>query len=465
MAEQRERARRAGKFTAAGVEASEWVPVAPMEHQGFVGYEKLRVATEIHKWALKDGRYHVVLVDTPFYAESGGQVGDRGAIKADGMRLTVEDTLRVGDLTVCLCRPAGGPSDGSGLEQALGGKVTAEVDRGRRAPTTANHTATHLLHMALRRILGDHVHQSGSLVAPDHLRFDFTHWQRVEPEQLGEIERIVNGVVQDDHAVEYFTTAFDEALQLGATALFGEKYGDTVRVVRVGAESEPVSLELCGGCHVGRTGQVGPFVVTSEGSIASGVRRIEALTGAAAVGHIQAQRATLQRVSALVGASVSELDQRTEELVQHARQLEKRVKALEAEQSAQQAALLAAEAEELGGVRLILRSFDDQQPAALKTLAERLRTGASGTVAFLVSTLGGRLAIACAVSDDLAAAKPGISAAVLAKEAAAKAGGGGGGRPTLATAGAKHTDGLDAVLASVRDHIVTAPRMKSENST
>ena len=461
MAAQRERARRAGKFTAAGVEASEWVPVTAMDQQRFVGYEQLRLATEIHKWALKDGRYHVVLVDTPFYAESGGQVGDHGIIEADGLRLTVEETRREGDLSVCVCRLAGGTGNGAGLEQLPGGTVTAGVDRGRRAPTTANHTATHLLHMALRRILGDHVHQSGSLVAPDHLRFDFTHWQRVESEQLGEIERIVNEVVQDDHAVEYFTTAFDEALRLGATALFGEKYGDTVRVVRVGAESEPVSLELCGGCHVGRTGQVGPFVVTSEGSIASGVRRIEALTGAAALGHMQAQRATLQRVGALVGGSVAELDQRTEELVQHARQLEKRVKTLEAEQSAQQAAVLAAEAEELGGVRLILRSFDDQQPAALKTLAERLRTGAPGTVAFLVSTLGGRLAIACAVSDDLAAAKPGISAAALAKEAAARAGGGGGGRPTLATAGARHVADLDAVLGRVREYVAAARHMRS----
>ena len=460
MADQRARARRAGKFTAAGVAASEWVPVTPLEQQRFVGYERLQVETAIHQWALKEGRYHVVLADTPFYAESGGQVGDRGTIEADGLCLTVEETQREGDLTVCLCHPAAGTGNGSGLEQLPGGTVTAGVDRGRRAPTTANHTATHLLHMALRRILGDHVHQAGSLVAPDHLRFDFTHWQRVEPEQLGEIERIVNGVVQDDHAVEYFTTAFDEAQRLGATALFGEKYGATVRVVRVGAESEPVSLELCGGCHVGRTGQIGPFVVTSEGSIASGVRRIEALTGAAAVGHMQAQRATLQRVSALVGGSVTELDQRAEELVQHARQLEKRVKALEAEQSVQQAAVLAAQAEEVGGVRLILHAFDDQQPAALKNLAERLGSAASGTVAFLASTLGGRLAIACAVSSDLATDGAGISAAVLVKEAAAKAGGGGGGRPTLATAGARHTADLDAALATVRAYVAAARHVK-----
>ena len=455
MADQRERARRAGKFTAAGVEASEWgrakglFTISPEQHE-FVGYEELERETEVYDLALKDGRWHVVLVDTPFYPESGGQVGDRGTIEVDGITLRVDDTQRDGDRKVCLC-PLDEASNPAMVEQLLLDKtVLAKVDRARRDSTAANHTATHLLHMALRRILGDHVHQSGSLVAPDHLRFDFTHWQRVEPEQLGEIERIVNGVVQDDHLVEYFTTAFDEALRRGATALFGEKYGDTVRVVRVGAESEPVSLELCGGCHVRRTGQVGPFVVTSEGSIASGVRRIEALTGAAALGHVQAQRATLQRVSALLGGSVAELDQRAEELVQHARQLEKRVKALEAEQSAQRAAVLAAQAEQVGGVRLILHAFEDEPPAALKTLAERLRTAAPRTVAFLVSTLGGRLAIACTVSDDLAAAKPGVSAAVLVKEAVAKAGGGGGGKPTLATAGARRASNLDAVLGSVR---------------
>ena len=448
MAAQRERARRAGKFTAAGVEASEWVPVTAMEQQRFVGYEQLEVTTNVHKWAAKDGRLHVVLAETPFYAEAGGQVGDRGVIESGALTLTVEDTQRDGDLSICRCRlPEGAAADG--LANAdWSAPVTAWVEAARRGPTTSNHTATHLLHLALRRILGDHVHQSGSLVAPDHLRFDFTHWQRVEPEQLGEIECIVNDVVQDDHAVEYFTTAFDEALRLGATALFGEKYGDTVRVVRVGAESEPVSLELCGGCHVGRTGQIGPFVVTSEGSIASGVRRIEALTGAAAVGHMQAQRATLQRVSALVGGSVAELDQRAEDLVQHARQLEKRVKTLEAERSAQQAALLAAQAEQVGGVRLIVHTFEEESPAALKALAERLRS--TGTVVFLVTTRGGSLAIACAVSDDLVAGSRPISAADLVKEAAAEAGGGGGGRPTFATAGAKRASNLDAVLGSVR---------------
>ena len=447
MADQRERARSAGKFTSTGVEASEWVPVMPMERQRFVGYEQLQVETAIHKWAHKDGRYHVVLVDTPFYAEGGGQVGDRGTIETDGSILTVEDTQREGDLSICLVRPEG-TADGA-FERA-GAAVIARVDRGRRSPTTANHTATHLLHNALRRILGDHVHQAGSLVAPDHLRFDFTHWQRVESEQLGEIERIVNGVVRDDHSVEYFTTAFDAAQRLGAQALFGEKYGESVRVVRVGAGQDPVSLELCGGCHVSRTGQIGPFVITSEGSIASGVRRIEAVTGAPAVGLMQAQRATLQQVSALVGGSPAELGQRAAELVQHARQLEKRVKALEAEQSAQQATVLAAQAEEIGGVRLIIRTFDEEQPAALKALAERLRTATPRTVAFLVTTRGGGLGIACAVSDDLVAADPRISAADLVKEAAAKAGGGGGGRPTLATAGAKSASNVDEVLATVR---------------
>ena len=471
MQEQRERARRAGKFAAGGVEASEWVAVScaagkptvdgnveavTAQAQRFVGYERLAVTTRILQWAFKDDRYHVVLAETPFYAEAGGQMGDRGTITVGALTLNVEDTQRVGDLSICRCRA---PADGLLLEPDWAqGPVTARVDAARRAPTTSNHTATHLLHMALRRILGDHVHQAGSLVAPDHLRFDFTHWQRVEPEQLGEIERIVTGAVCGDHAVDYFTTAFDAAQRLGAMALFGEKYGDEVRVVRVGGAERPVSLELCGGCHVRRTGQIGPFVITSEGSIASGVRRIEARTGGAALAVVQEQRAALQQVSGLVGGAAGEAAQRTEELVQHARQLEKRVKALEAEQSAQQAKLLAAAAEEVGGVRLILHTFEDEQPAALKALAERLRTAAPNTVAFLASTSGGRLAIACAVSDDLAAAG-GISAAVLVKEAAAKAGGGGGGKPTLATAGARRAVNLDAVLSSVRAYVAAARRV------
>ena len=461
MAEQRERARRAGRFAAGGVEASEWVPVTPLRQQRFVGYERLRVETVIHKWARKDGQYHVVLAETPFYAESGGQVGDRGTIEGDGVRLAVEDTRREGDLSVCTCRaaPESGADAAVALEQLAGGAVTACVDRGRRAPATANHTATHLLHVALRRVLGDHVHQSGSLVAPDHLRFDFTHWQRVEPEQLGELERIVNGVVRADHEVNYFTTEFEAAQRFGATALFGEKYGERVRVVRVGAEGAPVSLELCGGCHVRRTGQIGSFVITSEGSIASGVRRIEALTGGAAVSHLQAQRATLQRVGALIGGSAAELERRTEELVRHARDLEKRVKTLEAEQSAQQAAALTAQAERVGGVRLVIRTFEEEPPAALKTLAERLRGAAPRTVAFLVTTRGGGLAIACGVSDDLAsgAGAERLSAADLVKEAAAKAGGGGGGRPTFATAGAKRAANLDAVLDTVRARLAGLP--------
>ena len=534
MAAQRERARRAGKFTGSTVDAADWMVLNPLDGgQRFVGYEQLEVETTIHKVARTAARerqpapagtasgtttgaasataaraaagngggdgeaFHVVLVETPFYAEGGGQVGDRGSIEGDGLTLVVEDTQREGDLTICRCRLSAADGTGNGTNSGSGdgtgsngagngagegagsgtagaagnraagelpltaGPVRARVDLNRRRPTTANHTATHLLHGALRRVLGDHVHQSGSLVAPDHLRFDFTHFKRIEPEQLTEIERIVNATVRDDYPVEYFTTAFDQARSMGAMALFGEKYGEEVRVVRVGDAARQVSLELCGGCHVFRTGEIGPFLVTSEGSIASGVRRIEAVTGAAAVTVIQAQRAILHQVSGLVGGAPAELQQRADELVRRARQLEQRVKALEAEQSAQQAAALAAEAETVGGVRLIVRVFDDQEPGALKALAEKLRTAAPHTVAFLATTRGGTLGIACAVSDDLAGTGDGsISAAVLVKQAAAKAGGGGGGRPTLATAGAKRVANLDAVLATVRTavHAASAKR-------
>ena len=465
MAAQRERARRAGKFAAGRLEHADWVTVTPRRGPPrFVGYERLEVETAIHRVAQQataDGTvYHVVLAETPFYAESGGQVGDRGSIAGEGLELQVEDTQRDGDFSICRCR-ARAAADGAGREgggrapRFTGGPVTARVDRARRRPTTANHTATHLLHAALRRVLGDHVHQAGSLVAPEHLRFDFTHFKRVEAEELAEIERIVNATVRDDHAVEYFTTAFDHARGLGAMALFGEKYGEQVRVVRVGDAAQHVSLELCGGCHVARTGEIGPFLVTSEGSIASGVRRIEAVTAAAAVGVMQTQRGVLQAVTGLIGGAPAELQHRAGELVRHARQLEKRIKALEAERTAHQAAVLAAQAETVGDLRLIVHAFEQEQPAALKTLAEKLRLAAPRTVAFLATTRGGTLALACAVSDDLAGA--GVSAAELVKAAAARAGGGGGGRPTLATAGARRADNLGAVLDEVRARLAGRP--------
>ncbi|MCB0315475.1 MAG: alanine--tRNA ligase, partial [Calditrichaeota bacterium] len=232
--------------------------------------------------------------ETPFYAESGGQVGDRGKIIGDGFELEVLDTQKESDHNVCICRAEGDVT-------LTGGPVRAVVDMELRKPTTYNHTATHLLHAALREVLGEHVRQAGSLVAPDHLRFDFTHFKKVEPEQLETIERIVNRQIREDYPVRYEYTDFNAAKQRGAMALFGEKYGDVVRVVSIAnsPETAPVSLELCGGCHVQQTGQIGPFVIVQESSIASGVRRIEALTGPKAVEYIQRSRDVVQELDQL----------------------------------------------------------------------------------------------------------------------------------------------------------------------
>ncbi|MCB0293869.1 MAG: alanine--tRNA ligase, partial [Calditrichaeota bacterium] len=226
MEKQRERARKAGKFTLQESEAGDWQVLNPAEETTFVGYETHDLETRIHKYTRRNGHYHLILIETPFYAESGGQVGDRGKIIGDGFELEVLDTQKESDHNVCICRAEGDVT-------LTGGPVRAVVDMELRKPTTYNHTATHLLHAALREVLGEHVRQAGSLVAPDHLRFDFTHFKKVEPEQLETIERIVNRQIREDYPVRYEYTDFNAAKQRGAMALFGEKYGDVVRVVSI----------------------------------------------------------------------------------------------------------------------------------------------------------------------------------------------------------------------------------------
>jgi alanyl-tRNA synthetase len=243
MEKQRERARKAGKFVMTAVSSDDWEIITPAEETKFVGYEDTAIVTFIHKIARRNGNYHIVLTETPFYAEAGGQVGDRGKIIGDGFELEVIDTQKDGDNNVCICisdRPL----------QIKDPEVHAVIDLERRTPTTYNHTATHLLQAALRGVLGEHIRQAGSLVAPDHMRFDFTHFKKVEREQLEEIEWIVNKKIQNDMAVEYYYSDFNAAKKKGAMALFGEKYGDTVRVVSIA----PFSLELCGGwCTISKT--------------------------------------------------------------------------------------------------------------------------------------------------------------------------------------------------------------------
>ncbi len=439
MEKQRERARKAGKFSSQEeIKEEDWNVIIPEAETEFVGYENHEIDSKIRKFSRRNGHYHVALTDTPFYAESGGQVGDRGKIVGDGFELKVVDTQFEGEENVSIC-VADQPLQ---IEKP---EVKAIVDPRYRTPTTYNHTATHLLHRALRQVLGNHVRQAGSLVAPDHLRFDFTHYHKVSREQLEEIERIVNQKIQENLRVEYYYTTFEEAKKQGAMALFGEKYGDEVRVVSI----RPFSLELCGGCHVKSTGEIGVLIITHETSVASGIRRIEALTGPKAIEYIQKSRNTVQELTQLFNASFEDVSKRVQDLVQHAKHLEKEVQQLQAQQILGQVDEFLENAEPVGHVMLAIQEFENMEVDLLKQLGDKLRQKSRGTVGFFVNHANGRINFVCAVTDDLIQKKK-LKAGDLVKEAAQLAGGGGGGRPHLATAGAKNADKLPEVKDFIR---------------
>ncbi len=262
---QKERARKAAKFQTNEIPEDSWIILDDENKSNFVGYTEDAIETHLLRYASHENQLHLVLKDTPFYAESGGQIGDRGTISLEEFDLEVIDTQQDGENIVHICLM-------SDNFEVRSDRVLAQVSIAKRRETEKNHTATHLLHAALRSILGSHVQQAGSLVAPDRLRFDFNHYSKVDSGQVVEIESQVNAKIQDDLALEIAQDSFDSAKKKGAMALFGEKYGDVVRTVKV----SDYSFELCGGTHVDRTGQIGPFVIIYEGSIAAGVRRIEA---------------------------------------------------------------------------------------------------------------------------------------------------------------------------------------------
>ncbi len=442
MEAQRDRARKAAKFTAQVSALEDWITLNDAEKSSvFLGYEVLECETFIVRYLLQDGKYHVVLAETPFYAESGGQLGDRGWIEGNGFSLQVIDTQKEGDDIVHLCILKEGKT-------LTPDPVKARVDKGWRLPTMYNHTATHLLHAALRTVLGDHVTQAGSLVAPDRLRFDFTHFKKIERSQLEEIEWIVNEKIQEDIPVEVLYTEFEKARKMGAMALFGEKYGDWVRVIVI----DNFSKELCGGTHVHHTGQIGTFLITQETSIASGVRRIEALTGPKAVEFVQRTRDVVMDLDQLLNVKPDELPQKIQELLETSKKLEKELQRLQASQVLEKVDEFLARAETIGPVKLIVEHFSNLEVDLLKQLGDRVRQKAKNTVGFFINHVGDRINFVCAVTDDLIQTY-GLKAGDLVKEAARLAGGGGGGRPHLATAGARDAGKVEAVVEFLRRKI------------
>jgi alanyl-tRNA synthetase len=453
MEAQRERARRGtgGPPPDTHEAVIEFVNAAPETR--FVGYERLEAETSVAaaRPLGENGAVLVKLEDSPFYPEGGGQVSDSGAITWEGGEAAVDDVYRVGsDQAVRIATDPAGPGreaeEPAGLVIEPGTRVQAKVDHRARHATMRNHTATHLLHAALRQRLGTHVRQAGSAVRPDKLRFDFTHGQPLARDELREVEDAVNEWIKESRRVRALEMARSEAEALGAMALFGEKYGDWVRVVEV----DEVSRELCGGTHVATTAECGIFAIVSEGSSAANVRRIEALTGPAAIDHFLRLREQLSTVGRLLGKpedpvwAAEHAEERLASLERQAAEAGRRAAGEEAEQ-------LAGAAEEVGGVKLVAAKSRLAEQRELMELGAQVRDKLGEAAVVLGGAADGKVALVALLSKGVVA--KGLSAEAVVREAAALVGGGGGGRADAAQAGgrdpAKLDDALDAARAAI----------------
>ena len=363
MEQQRERARLAGKWDY-GIEVNwdEWESPTQGSDSEFVGYQILETESQIRLFKKERDHVYLVLDKTPFYAEAGGQVGDVGEISGEGFLLSVKDTVRQGEKIIHIAK-------GDFPNQLTSPVVKARVKRDKRLSTARNHTATHLLQAALRKVLGAHVHQSGSLVSPFRLRFDLTHFERISLAQLNEIEQIVNQKILENIPVEPYETSFEEAKKMGAMALFGEKYGDVVRVVKI----NDFSLELCGGTHVQNTGQIGLFRIEAESSVAAGIRRIEAVTGEEAYRKMIEERKIIRSISEVFNAPVEELQNRLQALIEQNKTLEKELQKIRLKSSSQNVDQWIENAKDVDGFRLVVTSVKPGSVDELKQIGDVLR--------------------------------------------------------------------------------------------
>jgi len=444
MDQQRERARAAGKFGGSvGLPAELVASLHPTE---FKGYETLELDGCKVVALLKDnqpvpslaaGEHGVVVLDrTPFYAESGGQAGDAGLLCSGAVRFAVTDTQK---LSAVFHGHAGRLETGS---IALGDKLSARVDGARRQATVLNHSATHLLHAALRKVLGEHVSQKGSLVTAERTRFDFSHFQAVSAEQLQTIEDLVNAEIRRNAEAEVHHMGMQEALDFGAMALFGEKYGERVRVLRMGE----FSTELCGGTHVHRTGDIGVFKILTEAGIAAGVRRIEATTGANAVAAFKHSEATLQQAAELVGARGSDVLDKLAQLLERQKKLERELEAFKAKAASGQSSDLAAKAAALGPFKLVKARVPGVDGKGLRELVDNLKTQLPDSVIVLASGQDGKVSLVAGVQG---AAQDTFKAGEVLSHIAVQIGGKGGGRPDFAQGGGEDGPALDAALAGL----------------
>jgi alanyl-tRNA synthetase len=442
MKAQRERARAASSFKMG----------ATVEYTGpktaFRGYETLseegRVVALYKDGAKVDslatGEQGVVVLDrTPFYAESGGQVGDRGELTKGGTCLTL---FAVGDTQRVQQDVYGHVGEVKTGELRIGDVVAAQVDHDARGRTMRNHSATHLMHKALREVLGTHVQQKGSLVDRDKTRFDFAHNAPMTDEQIRRVEEIVNAEILDNHPTNARVMAIDEAQKLGAMMLFGEKYGDEVRVLDIGS-----SRELCGGTHVARTGDIGFFKIVGEGGVAAGIRRVEAVTGRGALAYVQAQEAKLNAAASAIKAPVAEVEARIQQLLDSARATERELARLKAKAASSAGEDLAGSAIDVKGAKVLAASLDGADVKALRETMDKLKDKLKSAAIVLGSVADGKVTLIAGVTSDLTAK---VKAGELVNHVAQQVGGKGGGRPDMAQAGGTDPAGLPAALKSVQ---------------
>jgi len=445
MNEQRERARAAGKFEAKGQMPAELASQLPPTV--FLGYEALQgrgskvlgiVRGGRHVDQLGEGEEGLLILDrTPFYAESGGQVGDTGTLSGASGRFAVDDTLKMGGVFF------GHAGRWHGTQPLRSGDLLdAQVDAARRQAIVLNHSATHLLHAALREVLGTHVTQKGSLVAPERLRFDFSHPRPMNQEELARVESMVNAEVRRNAVAEVHRMGYDEAIATGAMALFGEKYGDEVRVLKMGE----FSTELCGGTHVNRTGDIGLFKIVGESGVASGVRRIEAVTGDGALAHVAEEEHRLAEISRLLSSSGDDAVEKLRQLFDRHKKLERELDSLRSKAAGSATADLAASAADVGGIKVVAARLEGLDAKSLRDSVDQLKQQLGDCVVLLAGAVDGKVALIAGVHGK---ALGRIKAGDVVAHVATRIGGKGGGRPDMAQGGGSDSADLPALLAGL----------------
>ena len=453
MEEQRQRSRESGKFIV--TEFTETIGIAETVKTEldpatkFTGYDKLHDTGQVTRLyldnqaveQLEEGQSAgVVLHQTPFYAESGGQVGDQGELVSDTGTFVVEDTQKRENVHVHLGRVTRGA-----LRKDQ--QVTAQVDEATRNNTVRNHSATHLLHAALREVLGEHVSQKGSLVAPERLRFDFSHPQPVSAEQLLQVEQLVNRRILENLETQIRKMPLDEALQSGAMSLFGEKYDEQVRVLNIGGD---FSVELCGGTHVARSGDIGLFKFVAETGIAAGVRRVEAVTGTGALEWIEQVEVQLGDLARLLKSDRGKLATKLEQTLENTRRLEKELERVKGKMASQAGAELSEQAQQVNGIAVLARNLDGADPKTLRDTVDQLKSKLGSAVIVLGTVKGDKVSLVAGVTKD---STDKVQAGDLVNYVARQVGGKGGGRPDLAQAGGNNPSALPGALAGVPDWV------------